>query len=276
MTASLVKIAGIVLLAYVILVLLLALWQRKLIYHPSTGTETHLLQRAGHEGLQAWRDTNDNLIGWKSEPTGQGGSQRAVIVFHGNAGHALHRGHFARGFQQLPGDDAWTVYLFEYPGFGARRGSPSEKHIKQAAEAAFAVVQAQNYDSVLLVGESLGGGVASHIAATHPGQVSGLLLITPFTTLADVASAHFPFFPVRLLLREHYDNVDALSQYQGPVVFLLAERDEVVPVKLGQALHDGYQGPKRLRIEPGATHNTMPYHAHAPWWRETVDFLTPQ
>ena len=128
---------------------------------------------------------------------------------------------------------------------------------------------------VFILGESLGSGVASYFAAQFPQQVAGLLLITPFSSLTDVAAHHYPFLPVRLLLRERYDSLEALSHYTGPVAFLLAGRDEVVSTSLGQQLYDSYKGRKWLHIEPRAGHNTLPYHPGAPWWKQASTFLTP-
>ena len=100
-----------------------------------------------------------------------------------------------------------------------------------------------------------------------------MLLITPFDTLRSVARAHYPGFLVGLLLREQYDSATALQAYRGPVGILLAERDEVVPAERGQALFDGYAGPKRLWVQAGRTHNSIDYHPDAAWWREAVAFL---
>ena len=103
--------------------------------------------------------------------------------------------------------------------------------------------------------------------------MAGLLLVTPFTSLADVAAHHYPLLPVRALLSENYDSVEALSHYRGPVAFLLAGRDEIVTTELGRELYERYSGPKWLRVEERAGHNTLPYHPGAGWWGEVSRFL---
>jgi hypothetical protein len=115
--------------------------------------------------------------------------------------------------------------------------------------------------------------VASYLAGAFPEQVAGLLLVTPFTSLVDVAAHHYPFLPVRTLLSERYDSVEALSHYKGPVAFLLAGRDEVVPTILGRQLYDSYSGPKWLRVEARAGHNSIPFDPRAAWWGEISKFL---
>jgi pimeloyl-ACP methyl ester carboxylesterase len=194
------------------------------------------------------------------------------MVLHGNAGYALHRVYYARGFAAL--DEGWQVFLFEYPGYGARDGSPSEEAIKRAALAALQrLLDEDDARPVYLVGESLGSGVAAYLAAEYSAQVAGLLLVTPFTSLVDVAAHHYPVLPVRLFLRERYDNREALARYGGPVAFLLAGRDEIVPTRLGRELYDRYRGPKWLRVDENAGHNSLDFRPGASWWRELSSFL---
>ncbi len=243
--------------------------QRQMIYYPSVAQEHEQLAEAARLGLQEWRDTSGALIGWRYGQRDERG--RRLLVFHGNAGFALHRDYFVRGFQAL--DMGWQVFLFEYPGYGARPGSPSEKSIKLAAGQALELLLSGDARPVYLVGESLGSGVASHLAAIYPEQVAGLLLVTPFSSLSDVAAHHFKWLPARRLLSERYDSLDALSHYRGPIAFLLAGRDQVVPTALGQKLHDQYAGPRWLRVIPDAGHNTLPLDPAAPWWREVSSFL---
>jgi len=244
--------------------------QRQLIYYPTVESEAELLRAAAGTGLLDWRDENDQLIGWRSH-SGNGDANR-IVVFHGNAGYALHREYYVTGFLAQKQD--WDVYLFEYPGYGARSGKPSEAGIKAAAAKAVKLLLGSDARPVYLAGESLGSGVASHLASLFPEQVGGMLLVTPFTSLPDVAAQHYKFLPVRTLLSERYDSVAALSHYHGPVAFLLAGSDDIVPPALGLRLHDSYAGPKWLYIEARAGHNSLTFYPQADWWREVSKFLT--
>jgi pimeloyl-ACP methyl ester carboxylesterase len=244
--------------------------QRQLIYFPERASERALLAQAAAIGLQPWHGREGELIGWRSTPSGE--AERRMLVFHGNAGYALHRVYYAAGLAATRA--GWDAYLFEYPGYGARAGEPSESSIGEAATRALQGLLESDARPLYLTGESLGCGVASQLAASYPDAVQGLLLVTPFTRLGDVAAHHYPFLPVRVLLSERYDSVAALARYRGPVAFLLAGRDEVVPAALGRQLHDGYAGPKWLRIQPQAGHNSLDVSPRAPWWREASEFLT--
>ena len=243
--------------------------QRQMIYYPAVAEERGLLDEAARLGLKPWRDGNGGLIGWR--PASQGESGRRMVVFHGNAGFALHREYFVEGFRAL--GEGWEVFLFEYPGYGARSGSPSEEAIKGAATRAVELLLRRDASPIYLIGESLGSGVASHLAAAFPEQVAGLLLVTPFSSLVDVAAHHFKWLPARAVLSERYDSMEALSHYRGPVAFLLAGEDEVVPKDLGQRLYDQYQGLKWIRVIPGAGHNSLPVYPGADWWGEVSAFL---
>ncbi len=243
--------------------------QRQLIYYPEQASEAQLLQLARAAGLEDWRDRAGQLVGWRT-PTRRSGVRR-VVVFHGNAGHSLYRQYFADGILAL--DNGWQVYLFEYPGYGARPGSPSEGNIQAAALDALNELLAADPSPVYLVGESLGSGVATNLAGRLPAQIAGLLLVTPFTSLTDVAAGHYSWLPVRALLRDRYDSQRYLQDYSGPVAFLLAGSDEIVPAALGRALHESYAGPKWLHEQAGAGHNTLDLDPAATWWREATDFL---
>jgi pimeloyl-ACP methyl ester carboxylesterase len=242
--------------------------QRQLIYFPEVATEQSLLKTADRAGLLDWRDDKGQLIGWRSRSSG--GESRRLVVFHGNAGNAVYRQYFAAGFLAL--GSAWQVYLFEYPGYGARPGSPSESGIKATAAEALEGLLAKDTSPLYLLGESLGSGVASYLAGRFTDKVAGVLLVTPFTSLTDVAGHHYGFLPVKALLSERFDSKEALTHYPGPVAFLLAGNDEIVPASLGRELYESYQGPKWLREQAGAGHNTLDFDPTAAWWREVTDF----
>jgi uncharacterized protein len=262
-------------LIYLGLVLLVALLQRHLIYFPSRLREEQLLRQAERDGLHPWRDSEKQLIGWRSSPHDAVPQPRnRLVVFHGNAGYALHRSYYINGFRRNPeGCAQWELYLFEYPGYGARPGSPSEESIMTAARRALAELLREDSRPVFLLGESLGTSFAAALAAESPHAISGLFLVTPLTCLADVASSHYRFLPVRLILREHHDAQAYLKKFPGPVAFLIAGRDEVMTNNLGEKLYQQYPGIKKIWIQPAAGHNTLSFTPEAPWWSEVENYL---
>jgi len=267
------KVLRIAVLVYLGLAVVLAVGQRRYIYYPQRESEGRLRLMAKSSGLQPWIAENGETIGWRTPPVPEGqGSGRIVLVFHGNAGYSMHRTYFSDCLMGLPKGDIEAVYLFEYPGYGARSGEPSEKSIKDAASAAFNILARDGGSRIYLLGESLGGGAACYLAGAYPDRVAGVFLVTPFSSLVDVAKYHYPILPVSLLLRERYDNVAALKSYHGPLAVLVASHDEVVPARLGRRLYESYAGTKRL-WEVDSSHNTLLYDALADWWLAAWDFL---
>jgi hypothetical protein len=276
-------------------ILVLSGCQDIFLYHPSTDSEETLLARAATEGLDPWPRAGEGRMGWYAPPAdtsadappvdrsptaaaegrGAAGDRHRVIVFHGNGGQSVDRDHFVRGFQSERALGSWEVYLLEYPGFGSRPGEPSEAALVAAASQALGhLLEEDPSRPVYVVGESLGTGVASQIAAANPEAVPAVLLITPFTNVVDVGARTAPRFLVRMVLRDRYDNEQALARYNGRVGVLLAGQDRVVPTDLGRDLYEGYRGPKRLWIQEEAGHNNLDYHPDSPFWEELTSFLT--
>ncbi len=257
---------------YLLLVLFLIIFQRKLIYLPTRLNEAGALYRGAAFKLEPVRDGNGTIFAWRSPARTEPAANR-MIVFHGNAGSATDRDYYRDGFESLDDGRLWEVLLFEYPGYGARPGSPGQPEITRAALAAISELTANDSRPVYLLGESIGSGPACAVAETVPDKISGLFLMTPFARLADVAAKHFPFFPVRLILRDRWDNVRALRNYHGPVAIRIAGEDEIVTPQQGEKLFAACAEPKRRWIDPHGTHNLTDIGRDAPWWQEVSDFL---
>lgn len=256
----------------VLMIAFFAAFQRRLIYYPSTGTADALKEMAQAEGFEPLRNPDGETIAYLHSPRDGAVPEAVFIVFHGNAGFALHRSYYRDALRELSAG-RWACVVLEYPGYGARPGSPSKGSLEAAAAEILEVVLARHPVPVYLIGESLGSGVATSLAASHPDKVSGLILVTPFTSLAEVGRHHYPFLPVRLLLRDNFDNVRNLKHYGGPVAVILAEDDRIIPAEIGRKLHDAYEGPSRLWTQPGTGHNTLDLNPQNPMWKEMGEFL---
>jgi uncharacterized protein len=182
-----------------------------------------------------------------------------------------HRADYAPLLRGAAPDRAVAIYLLEYPGYGARSGRPSQEAFLAAAAGALGQIPADL--PVLLLGESIGTGVASATAAAHPDRVAGLLLLTPFDSLAGVARHHYPFLPVGWLLRDPYPSKEWLRKYRGPVALVLAARDTIVPAASGRRLHDACAGPKKLLVVDSADHHDLLDALSPADWREALEFL---
>lgn len=256
------KVMGTVLwIAIACLVFLAAifLWQDRLLYFP---VHTSVERMAG-AGLRAW-PTPQAFRGLIAEPAGA--VRATAIVFHGNAGHAGHRAFYARALTAL----GLRVILAEYPGYGPRPGPLGEASLAADAGETVALAHRQFGGPLLLVGESLGAAVAAAAGAQHPDLTAGLLLITPWDRLERVASHHYPWLPVKWLLRDDYDTPFQLAKFDRPVVVAVAEQDRIVPAHLGAALHAALRGPKHLMRIKNSDHNDWPDLVDAAWWRTAI------
>lgn len=258
-------------IVWVLVVLLVAVFQRSITYFPVHAAEPEMLAEAARHGSEPWR-TGSGIIGWRKPGAGRTAANR-LLVFHGNAGFALNRWYYVEGFGSLDGGATWDVHIFEYPGYGARPGKVGEEYFLAAAKEAFAAMRAEDGRPIFLLGESIGSGTACALAADPGTPPAGLCLVTPFACFAEVAAHHYPFIPVALLLQDRWDNVAGLADYRGRLAMWIAGRDEIVTPEQGRRLFDGYRGPKRLWLNPQATHNTIDYSPENPWWRETSAFL---
>jgi pimeloyl-ACP methyl ester carboxylesterase len=251
-------------IAYGLFVLMAAVFQRRLIYFPRTIPPALAEPSAAGLGFVPWRNPAGQIIGWKlpaaSAPVA------SVLITHGNAGCAIDRGYLAGPIHDAAPVD---VYVLEYPGYGSREGSPDKRSLLATADEAFGLLT--NSLPKYLVSESIGAGVACHLAKAHSTNVAGLVLFMPYHDLASVAQRKMPFLPAYLLLLDRFNPAECLRDYRGPVKIVLAGADEIIPVESGRRLFEGYQGPKTLQIIPGARHNEVAEQSPE-WWKEVFSF----
>jgi len=226
------------LLASSLLVLLLTLScssiERKLLFYP-----TH---QSTDNGLTPWI-RNGEVIGYSrlvASPS------NVWLMVHGNGGQASDRAYAIASFS--PQD---SVYFLEYPGYGNRKGTPSRSTFNRAAEEAYLFLRESNPQTpVCVVAESIGSGPASSLAKLNPPP-DKLVLIVPFDKLSLVAKDHFPSVVVAVLLRDNWDNVEALSTYKGPVEIFAAESDTIIAPNHAKALATAIPSSKFVLIKGG-------------------------
>jgi pimeloyl-ACP methyl ester carboxylesterase len=258
------RFLALLLIVYFLAMTAVFLGQRNLLYFPDRQSVQASLALARRVGLEPWENSG-RLIGWKKLSSAAGPHDR-VLITHGNAGSAIDRIDYARALNVAGPCD---VYLLEYPGYGPLTGSPSQESFFRAADEAMSLLEKDG--PVLLIGESLGTGVAAYLAGTHNQTVAGVLLIAPYHNLGDVAQSHLRIFPARLLLRDKFTSANYLRGYHGPLAVLLGGQDTTVPFRFGQKLFDAYAGPKKLWEIPAASHNDLPNQPDS-YWRELFAF----
>jgi uncharacterized protein len=243
-----------------------AVFQDRQIYFPDNPSLAVVLADARRHGLAPW-PAEDEYRGLLREA--EGPARATLLLFHGNAGHAGHRGWYA----QMLNRQGVRVVLAEYPGYGPRAGKLGEASFVADAAETLALVRRHFPGPFILAGESLGAAVAAAVAKN--ADADALLLITPWDNLKSIAGHHYPWLPVGWLLRDRYDSVDNLAGYRGRVAVVVAEEDSIVPAKFGRALFATLSEPKRLWTIPAADHNDWPMRVDYDWWAEVMVFLLP-
>lgn len=242
------------LLAYAALCGLMYFNQRDFIYFPQ-------LTRGDLATDFALERDGVTLRGWVVNP----GQPDPILYFGGNAERIEdNRDDFASWFPRR------SVYLLAYRGFGASQGQPSEAALTGDALALYDFVRSHHPEErVSVIGRSLGGGVAGHVAAHRP--VDRLALVTPFDSLAAVAQGHYPWLPVGWLIKDRYDLAASLASYPGPVLVLRAGRDAVVPAARTDALIESLPTTPEIVAFPQADHNDI--HLQPGYGRVLSHFL---
>ena len=170
---------------------------------------------------------------------------RAFILFcHGNAGNVTHR---VQILKKLRDDLGASVLIFDYRGYGRSEGKPNETGVLSDARAARAwLAKRENIPEtdIVMMGESLGGAVAVDLAAKDGAK--GLVLISTFTSVPDLAATFYPIFPVRLLMSTRLDSIGQIAKYKGPLLQMHGEADTTVPFKNGRKLFDAANEPKKI------------------------------
>lgn len=252
---------------YSILVTAACIWQRKMIYFPDRekpgAAQVHAV------GLEFWPSQGDEYRGFvASDPPAE--SKGTVIVFHGNAGAAWHRNYYVHALVPL----GFNVILAEYPGYGGRDGVPSEVNFAKDARRTIQLAYDIFGGPLYVWGESLGCGVAAAMASDSPVPAEGVVLVTPWDSLPDLAQSLYWYFPVRRLLRDKFDNVKNLQAFNKPVAVAIAEFDEIIPTKRSMRLYQSINAPKRLWRFETAGHNNWPTGPTENWWREVMRFIS--
>ncbi len=259
-----VRVLQLLLIAYLLIVLTVLIFQRRLIYFPTKIPAQVIESVAAEHGFAPWKNAAGQIIGWQMPA--KTNAVASVLIVHGNAGCALGRDYLAQPIHDAANVD---VFVLEYPGYGARPGSPSKDSMVIAAEEAFQLLPANQ--PKYLVSESIGAGVACELARRHPQAISGLALLVPYDKLASVAQKQMPFLPAYFLLLDRFNPAACLQHYHGPVKFAVAGADEIIGAAAGRRLYEGYRGPKELQEFPRAGHNDVSAQP-AEWWRPVFQF----
>ena len=251
---------------YLLICVTMAIAQRSLLYFPRVYSSTRVDQMAQAADLQRWTNSQGENIGFKRINRWKPPAEGSILITYGNGSTAIGCAHFADDIQKVAPMD---VYILEYPGYEDRPGPATEKRIFAAAADALQAIPTN--EPVFLVGESLGSGVASYLAGTFPNRIAGIVLISPFTSVAAVGQSRYPFLPVSLLLVDQFPSQKFLRHYHGKVGITVDGQDRVVPERFGLRLYNTYSGSKKLWSFPNSTHCQIA-ETQTDFWQDAILF----
>ncbi|MFM9970810.1 MAG: alpha/beta hydrolase [Burkholderiales bacterium] len=268
-----ISIGKVLLPAYIALAALAYFFQDGLIFFPQPRSEEALIAvRIRHPLVEEVRVRSDDgvpLHGWYLGSRSAANGERAplIVYYGGNAeevsGQLDEAGRFA----------GYSLLAVNYRGYGGSGGEPSESALFADALKVFDYALSRgdvDGRNMVIMGRSLGTGVAVHVAARR--EVRAVLLVSPYDSMIEVGRSHHPYLPVSLLLRHRFEAISDAPRIKAPLLALVAPGDNVVPNENSRRLVAAWGGPHRLREIAGATHNL--FGASPEYWRDIAAFLS--
>jgi len=232
---------------YVLLSIIVYIFQGRFVYFPTRDLIlTPAAIQLNYEDVIMESSHGNKIHGWylpHPQPRGQ------VLFFHGNGGNISHRLDTLNIFHDL----ALSTLIIDYQGYGQSEGNPSEQATYDDARAALNYLLSKKKNEtapVIYFGRSLGGAVATWLAEQHPPGV--LILESTFTSVMDIGRHYYPYLPVNMLTRYHYDTMERIQRINCPVLIVHSPEDEIISYRFGERLYESANEPKSfLKIRGG-------------------------
>ena len=217
---------------------------------PPPGVEERAITTEDDVALHAWFAPASGPVS-STERTPRGGDAPVLVWSHGNGGNIADRVDVILALQAR----GLSVLAYDYRGYGRSQGRPSEAGLYRDAQAAYDSERMRGTSPGRLIGfgESLGSAVTLRLATARP--CAGVVLVAPFTTMADVARRHYG--PLGRLAGTRFDAIASIARLTVPLLIAHGDRDEIVPFDLGERLFAAAREPKRFVRVRGAHHNDV-------------------
>ena len=240
------------LLVYAAICAILYSQQNSLLYFPQLEDRAYSQQFKQFE--LEFKNGDVSLHGWGSIQNVN--SENPLLIYYGGNGDEA-----SRNIPLMSQLDVQNFLIMNYRGYGRSQGEPEEQDLKSDALFIFDKVSTQygiDSDSIILLGRSLGSGIASYVASEK--EVSKVVLVTPYDSIVNVASKRFPLFPVSLLMHQRFESNKLAPLIEEPVLCLIAEFDQIIPTYHAHQLCDKWKGDMQKKILAKATHNNILGH----------------
>ncbi len=248
----LLRLGAVLALSYLSIVLLMWLFQERMLFLPGVGSEH--VATPDEIGLywQAVELTTDDGLTLDAWWLPAENPRAALLFLHGNAGNISHRLDSLEQFNRL----GLSVLILDYRGYGKSEGRPSESGTALDADAGWRWLQEKSGhdpERLVIFGRSLGAAVAAELATRN--DPAAVILESPFRSVPDLGQQLYPWLPVRALARLNYPAVEYVTRLGSPLLVIHSEEDEIIPFAEGQAVYEAARSPKELLVIRGG-HNT--------------------
>jgi pimeloyl-ACP methyl ester carboxylesterase len=241
-------------------------FQERLIFVPQPLTQDPLQAnpRAAIEEVSLVTADHVRLHGWLVKATPTQTPAPLLIYFGGNAEEVSWLASTAGEYA------GWSLLLFNYRGYGMSEGRPGEAALfADALQIYDYAAKRADAGRIAVMGRSLGSGVAVYLASRRP--VAGVILVSPYDSLASVAKGVYPYLPIRLMLKHRFDSLSRAPGVKAPLLCLVASDDRVIPRPHSERLYAAWGGAKHWREIRPAEHDSIA--GEPDYWRAIAAFL---
>ena len=223
---------------YFFVLVFLYFYQRNLLYHPNENNYSGDKISVDIEKVKIQTADNIELLGWYHKKNLK--DYKTLVYFHGNAGSLENRIHKLNHFQDMN----INFLIIAWRGFNGNKGKPSERglYLDGKSTIDWLIKKGVNEENIILYGESLGTGVATHLAQNK--NYAGVILETPFTSMIDAAKNFYPYIPINLLLKDKFENFKKVKNINIPILVMHGEVDQIVPFSMGKKIYEIANNPK--------------------------------
>ena len=226
------------LLVYFFILVFTYLFQRNLLYHPNENNYSGDKISVPIKKIKIKTKDNIELISWYHLKDIS--EYKTILFLHGNAGTLENRIHKINHFENMN----INFLIIAWRGFSGNKGKPTEQGLYEDAKSAVRWLKSNGIKekNIIIYGESLGTGVAVEIAQNK--KFAGIILESPFTSMIDAGKDKYPFLPVRLLLKDKYENDKKIKNIKSPILIMHGKVDNIVPFYMGKKLYELANKPK--------------------------------
>ena len=235
---NLLQLILIIFFLYFFVLIFLYYYQRNLLYLPKENNYSEDKISVDIQKVKILTSDNIELLGWYHEKNLR--DYKTLVYFHGNAGSLENRIHKLNHFKDMN----INFLIIAWRGFSGNKGKPTEQGLYEDGKSAieWLMKKGVNEKNLILYGESLGTGVATHLAQNK--RYAGIILETPFTSMIDAAKTFYPYIPVSLLLKDKFENYKKVKNIKSPILVMHGEVDQIVPFSMGKKIYEIANEPK--------------------------------